>query len=129
MNNRINYTTELSTQNSTVNMELTLISFIEDNVYFVYCPALDLTGYGDNEKEAKNSFSQTLKMYIDYTTDKKTFIQDLEGHGWMVKNRKNLKSPDFDFLLQYNKQFKSIVNKRNFSKFKEEIQLSESVYS
>lgn len=126
---KFNFKAEHLTQDSTINVELTLISFTEENMFFVYCPALDLTGYGDNEKDAKNSFSQTLKMYLNYTTENKTFIKDLTVHGWTVKNRKRLKSPDFDFLLQHNKQFKRIVNKRDFSKYKEEIKLPESVYS
>ena len=36
---------------------------------------------------------------------------------------------DFDFLFKHNKQFKSIVNKRDFSKYKEKIQIPESVYA
>ena len=129
MNSRLNFQAEISSRNSTINAELTLISFEEDNVFFVYCPALDLTGYGNNENDARDSFSQTLRMYINYTTNKKTLLKDLELHGWCVKNRRRLKSPNFDFLLKHNKQFKSIVNKRDFSKYKQEIQLPESVYT
>ena len=109
--------------------ELTLISFQENHVFFVYCPALDLTGYGENESEAKKSFSQTLKMYVNHTIQKKTLFKDLEEHGWRVKRNQKLKAPDFDFLFQNNKEFKSIVNNKNFSKYNEKVQLPESVYA
>ena len=129
MSSSINFEAELSNKQSTIKVGLTLISFEEDNILFVYCPALDLTGYGYTEDEAKESFSQTLKIHINYTTRKKTFFKDLEKHGWVIKNRKRPKSPDFDYLLKNNKQFKEIVNKRNFTKYSQEIQLPESVYA
>ena len=78
MNNRLNFTAELSNECSTVETELALMSIQEDGVCFVYCPALDLTGYGDNEEEAKNSFATTLKIYLDYTIRNNTLWEDLE---------------------------------------------------
>ena len=127
MNDRLNFKAELSNQNSTIKTELTLISFAENNVFFVYCPALDLTGYGHNESEAKESFSQTLKMYFEYTYNKKTLSKDLESHGWVLKNKNKLKAPDFDYLFKNNKQFKNIVNSRDFSKYKEQVHIPECV--
>ena len=128
MNSKLNYKAKHSIDGSTIATELTLISFEEDSVSFVYCPALDLTGYGNTEDEAKKSFSQTLKMYFDDTTNKNTLFADLERHGWIIEKQKKLKSPDFDFLFRRNKQFKSIVNKRDFSKYNEKIQFPDCVY-
>jgi hypothetical protein len=122
MGNRLHLRAEFSNKDSTIKTELTLISFEEDHVCFMYCPALDLTGYGDSEAEAGESFSQVLNIYINYTTDKGTLLKDLESHGWSVNTRR-IKSPDFDFLLRHNRQFKSIVNNRNFKKFNKEVQL------
>ena len=127
MTDRLNFKAEFSNKNSTVKTELALISFEEDNMFFIYCPALDLTGYGNDENAAKDSFSQTLKMYLDYTTNKKTLSKDLELHGWIVKGNKKPKAPDFDFLFRNNEQFKSIVNNKDFSKYKEQIYLPECV--
>ena len=129
MNDKLNFKAEFSNKSSTIKTELILISFEEDNVFFVYCPALDLTGYGHNKTEAKKSFSQTLKMYFDYTSDKKTLSKDLELHGWSVKNNNNLKAPDFDYLFKNNKHLKSIVNSRDFSKYKKQVQIPDCVYA
>ena len=128
MSDRFNFKAELSNKSSKVETELALISFQEDDVFFVYCPALDLTGYGYNENEAKESFSQTLKMYLEYTTNENTLSKDLELHGWEKSNRK-FKSLDFDFLFRHNEQLKNIVNNRDFSKYKEQIQFPECVYA
>ena len=129
MNNRLNFKAELSNEGSKIETELALISFQEDDVYFVYCPALDLTGYGDSEEEAKNSFAQTLKIYLDYTISNQTLLRDLEKHGWNVEGKKKLKSPDFAFLFKHNEQFKSIVNQRSFSKYNEIVKFPEYTYA
>ena len=95
MDENINYNAAFTNQHAVITTDLSLVSFVEDNVFFVYCPALDLTGYGHNEDEAQKSFSQTLKMYFEDTTDKNTLFQDLERHGWEIKKQNKLKSPDF----------------------------------
>ena len=129
MNDKLNFKAKLSNKDSTIITELALISFEDENVFFVYCPALDITGYGYDTNEAKKSFAQSLKMYFEYTTNKKTLSKDLESHGWIVKNKRKLKSPDFDFLFKHNEQFKRIVNERNFSKYNEQVQFPECVYA
>ena len=129
MNNKLNFKAELSGKKSTIKTELTLITFEDNNVHFVYCPALDITGYGYDTSQAKESFTQTLKMYFEYTTNKNTLIRDLESHGWTVKNKRKLKAPDFDFLLRKNKEFKRIVTKRDFTKYDEQIQFPDCVYA
>jgi len=129
MNDRLNFKAELSNEDSTVETELALVSFQEEGVYFVYCPALDLTGYGDNEEEAKSSFATTLKIYLDYTINNNTLLEDLEKHGWRIKSKNKLKSPDFAFLFKHNEQFKSIVNYRSFSKYNEIVKFPEYIYA
>ena len=129
MSNRLNFKGKITNSSSIIHTELPLISFVEDDVHFVYCPALDLTGYSSNETEAKKSFAQTLKIYFDYTTNKKTLQKDLECHGWKFRSNKKLKAPDFDFMFKNNKEFKEIVNKRNFSKYNEQIQIPDCVYA
>jgi len=46
---------------------------------------LDLSGYGDSEDEAHNSFQTVLTEYLRYTVNKKTLGIDLESHGWSIK--------------------------------------------
>ena len=127
--NNINFRAELSNEQSTIKTGLSLIHFEEENVHFVYCPALDITGYGYDKNEAKGSFTQSLKMYFEYTTDKKTLFKDLEAHGWVVKNKRKIKAPDFNFLFEHNEQLKKIVNEKAFSKYDELIQLPDCVYA
>jgi len=129
MGENINSKVVFANKHSVITTELSLVSFVEDNVCFVYCPALDLTGYGINEEEAKKSFAQTLKMYFEDTIDKNTLLKDLVRHGWEIKKQNKLKSPDFDFMFKNNRQLKRIVNSRDFTKYNKQIQFPECVYA
>ena len=62
-----------------INFNLPVIKFQEEDVYFFYTPALDLTGYGKTEAEAKVSFQETLGQFLDYTTKKKLYLVSLEN--------------------------------------------------
>ncbi|OFY63063.1 MAG: hypothetical protein A2V64_09480 [Bacteroidetes bacterium RBG_13_43_22] len=95
-----------------IKCSLPLIIFEEDNNVITYCPALDLSGYGSNEEEAKKSFEVTLSEYFKYTVNKKTLAEDLKKHGWII--RKDLKKepipPTLENLLQSNDEFSRIFN-------------------
>ena len=70
-------------QKATGKMQLSLVAFEDDDsIHYVYCPALDITGYGYTDSEAKNSFDKTLELYLNYTINKGTFAADLKAHGW-----------------------------------------------
>ncbi|HET9058183.1 MAG TPA: hypothetical protein VFN30_15160 [Chitinophagaceae bacterium] len=107
-----------------VSVKLSLFTFIEENVYVVYSPALDLYGYGNDEQEARHSFETTLHEYVKYTTNKKTVEQDLKKYGWRIdKKQKTLNSPDVSTLLQKNESFREIVNNRPFKKYDMNVQI------
>jgi len=104
-------------------LQLSLVSFEDDDhVHYVYCPALDLTGYGYTDSEAKISFEKTLELYMDYTINKETFAADLIAHGWNLHKKKFI-SPPFGEMLKQNKDFENIVEKRNFTKFTHELEI------
>ena len=72
-------------------MRLSLISYKDDEAYYWYCPALELTGYGDDEKQAQESFKIVLEEYIRYTTENQTLNEDLNSLGWKtIQNGNNL---------------------------------------
>jgi len=115
---------------ATGKLQLSLVAFEDDDrICYVYCPALDLTGYGNTESEAKNSFEKTLQLYMNYTIDKETFVEDLKAHGWNLKNNNKIISPPFSDMLKHNKDFENIVEKRNFTKFTHELEIPDCVYA
>lgn len=48
----------------------------------LHIPVLDLSGYGNSEKEAIGSLQIVLDNYLDYTIKKNTLIQDLKNHNF-----------------------------------------------
>lgn len=75
--------------------------FKEDNTFIAYCPALDMSGYGESEIEAKKSFEQSMMMYVEYCVHKNTLVADLKKHGWDIKSKKQrkIKCPDISAMI------------------------------
>lgn len=65
-----------------------LILFKKEGKYTVeYCPALDISGYGYNEYEAKSSFEDNLIIFFEETTKKGNLDNILLNLGWTIKKK------------------------------------------
>ncbi|MEX0721642.1 MAG: hypothetical protein WD059_13300 [Balneolaceae bacterium] len=108
----------INVENSNAEVSLDLIEFIEDNVHLVYSPALDLTGYGDNKKEARTSFEVTLKEFLRYTIKNNTLDKELKRLGWkkQKKSDHSYTPPELTKLSRKNRQLKHILNHQEFEK-------------
>ena len=108
-----------------IDFNLPLIIFEEDGVTICYCPALDLSGYGDNENEALDSYNYVMKEYFDYTSKKRTLQQDLKRLGWNIKNslRKKMEPPSPTKLLERNGNFKRVFDGFNYKKLSTNVQI------
>ena len=99
-------------------MKLSLIVFKDDNIYNIYCPALNLVGCGYTENEAHESFNIVFEEYIRHTTENKTLIADLKHHGWKIaENGKKLIPPKMSELLKNNNDLDNIFNNYDFNKY------------
>ena len=64
------------------------IMIIEEGEYFVaYCPALELTSYGTSQVEAKKSFADAVKIFIEETEKKGTLATVLLSLGWTLRQK------------------------------------------
>ncbi len=101
-----------------IDVKLTIILFKEDETHLVFCPALNLTGYGATEAEAMQSFDVMINEYFHYTTNKNTLSKDLKNLGWKIlKNlRKPATPPDMSYLLSTNEDFKRIFDNYDYRK-------------
>ncbi len=119
---------KIKTDSSRVVVKLFLIHFEDENkVHFVYSPHLDLTGYGNNLEEAKNSFEISLEDFIDYTVKKKTIGKVLADLGWEVKGSsrkpKKLLAPSITSVIRDNNYVSEIFDKYPANTFHEEVGL------
>ena len=99
--------------------------FKEGETFIAYCPALDVSGYGNTETESKESFAQSVGMYIEYCLHKNTLVQDLQKHGWSIKSMKQrkIKAPDFDTMLRNNEDFREIIETKDYTKYSENVRI------
>lgn len=120
-------TADLGFSNQKFHVGLSLVEFNEDDVTIIYSPALDLTGYGYSQDEAKKSFSETLHEFFRYTHNKKTLDTILKDLGWSVKgSKKNPKfSPPKDSdLVVSNALYNDIVNTKNYKVSREDVEFA-----
>ena len=106
-----------------IDVNLSMIIFEEDGSHIVYCPALDVSGYGISEDEAMKSFTQCLNEFFQYTTNKKTFHTELTRMGWKIKKSKiqKMTPPPMVDLLQSNENFSRIFNNHPFRKIDQSV--------
>lgn len=112
---------KIISKNGALNVTLDVYLFMDDNTFVAYSPALDLSGYGTSEQEAKESFSVVMREYIQYALSHKTLVKDLRAHGWRVKSVKQhrMAAPSFDTLIKSNSVFKDILENKEYRKVAE----------
>lgn len=94
-------------------VRLVLFSFIDENVHAVYSPALDLYGYGNDEEEARRSFSTALEEYLDYTRENDTLLPDLARLGWQIDaSTRTVAAPSLEETIRRNPEFGAVLTNR-----------------
>ncbi len=100
-----------------VEIRLELIDWEDDNLYFQYAPALDLTGYGNSTEEAAQSFKIQLGEFVNYTLNKGTVYEELERLGWTVnKKKKRIVAPVEADLLTDNETYRNLLAMHGINK-------------
>ncbi|HLG40593.1 MAG TPA: hypothetical protein VI461_13035 [Chitinophagaceae bacterium] len=111
-------------KNKRIDVNVLIVTFVEDSLYYYYAPQLDVYGYGQTETEAKDSFEITLHEFFRYTLNKGTLQDELKRLGWKLqKKTKAILAPDFSRLLQSSTDLKDIVENRSFTKTQHLIQM------
>lgn len=118
---------DLGFNNGKYRVGLSLVEFKEDEITIIYSPALDLSGYGQSEIDAKNSFSEALHEFFRYTNNKKTLDKVLKKLGWSIKGSK--KKPKFNppkdsELVKSNPLYNEIVNKKDYKVSREDVEFA-----
>ena len=70
-------------------IEVLLVLDDDSGQYVAYCPALEVSSYGDTEEEARAAFEDALAIFIKDTSERGTLDQLLLALGWRL-----LKQPE-----------------------------------
>ncbi len=70
--------------NKYVEVQLGVLVFQELDSFLAYCPALNLSTYGDSISDAKAAFEDLLKCYLEDCAKMGTLDKDLKAHGWTM---------------------------------------------
>lgn len=65
-----------------IGVQLTVAFYKEGNKFIAYCPAFDISTYGDSFEDAKRKFEELTDLFIDETMRMGTLDEVLTGLGW-----------------------------------------------
>lgn len=111
-----------------VRVNILLVHFVDEGgVHFIYSPHLDLTGYGNEEESAKESFKIVFEDFVDYTLKKKTIGKVLTNLGWELKGTlkrpKKVLAPSITSIISDNDYVSEIFDKYPVNTYHEEVGL------
>jgi len=124
---KLQLTADLGFSHGKYHVGLSLVEFEEENVTIVYSPALDLSGYGYSQEEAKQSFTEALNEFFRYTNNKNTLDKVLKDLGWAIRGSK--KKPKFNppkdsDLVSLNPLYNDIVNTKSYKVSREDVEFA-----
>lgn len=94
-----------------ISVNTPIVIFEQNNCKIIFSPTLEIYGYGNNEKEAKQSFKNNVEEFINYTINKGTFTSELKRMGWEYKKRrKQYIVPSFSKMLKSNEKLIDILD-------------------
>ena len=123
---KINFSAKLKNSKAIVDTHLALLSFVENDIHYLYSPELDIYGYGQSESQARDSFAVTFKETMSYMVNKNTLAEELRSLGWTVKKGKkgvHYIPPLFSHLIEESEEVRNIVNTKAYTKYNHAVQL------
>ena len=67
------------------------VLMLKDGEYYVaLCPSLNVSSYGQTQKEAKQAFDEALKIFISETDKKGNLEKELLKYGWVLQQQPKL---------------------------------------
>jgi predicted RNase H-like HicB family nuclease len=90
-------------QNS-LNISVEVALFKEDEIWVAYCPALEVSSYGDDKKEAKEAFEEAMQIFLAETQRKGTLEKYLLKLGWQLQQKPRPVYNQPHFSIEDNKR-------------------------
>jgi predicted RNase H-like HicB family nuclease len=95
--------TVLKNRNS-IHVSVQVVLFQEDGIWVAYCPALELSSYGDDENDAKGAFEEAMQIFLSETNRKGTLERCLLKLGWQLQQKPRPMYNQPNLSLQENRR-------------------------
>jgi len=82
-----------------IEVQLGVLIFQEEDAYLAFCPALNLSTYGDSISEVKSAFDDLIASYVEDGTRQGTLEKDLVAHGWTLQMKAGKAAPPAEIDL------------------------------
>jgi hypothetical protein len=69
-----------------------VVFFKEGDTFIAHCPVLELSACGDTFDSALKAFNETLQIFLEECTARKTLEKVLESCGWKAQGKKSNRS-------------------------------------
>lgn len=89
---------------NSINVTVQVVLFQEDGIWVAYCPALELSSYGDDKDDAREAFEAAMKIFLSETDRKGTLERYLLKLGWQLQQKPRPIYNQPNFSLQENKK-------------------------
>lgn len=80
----------LQKKRNLLNLNVEVALFKEEGIWVAYCPALEVSSYGDDKDEAKVAFEEALQIFLAETERKRTLEKYLLKLGWQLQQKPKL---------------------------------------
>ncbi len=113
---------EVNRKSDSIKVKLAVILFKEADQYVSYCPALELSSYGDDEQEAKLAFEDALNIFIEETSKKGSLERELLKLGWRLQQhpKPSYKPPT---LSSFRVKGVGLIKRNKARKYDEKVEL------
>jgi predicted RNase H-like HicB family nuclease len=78
-------TNYIKADNNTVDVSLDVLLIKEGDYIVSFCPALNLSSFGDTEEDAKKGFDEAMTIFLDELHKRGTLEKVLLNLGWQLK--------------------------------------------
>src|SRR5665213_1191547 len=84
-----------------------VVLFQEEGMWYAHCAALEITGYGHTEQEARESFDVMYKEFFRFASNEGTLHAELARLGWQVETHT---PPPFGALIAKDETLKRLFD-------------------
>ena len=79
---------KISDSKNRIEVMLTGTLFKDGNYWVAYCPELNVSSFGNTQKEAKAALNEALQLFLEDITDRGTMYEALKELGWNISSDK-----------------------------------------